>query len=49
MPLKGKVTMMAHKLTVPFDPKAFLATVGSEKAILKVKKNRVFLSQAEFN
>ena len=40
---------MAHKLAMPFDPKAFLAIVGSGKTILKVKKNQVFLSQAEFN
>jgi hypothetical protein len=40
---------MAHKLTMPFDPKTFLAIVGSGKTILKVKKNQVFLSQAEFN
>lgn len=40
---------MAHQLTMPFDPQTFLALVGSGKTILKVKKNQVFLSQAEFN
>ena len=40
---------MARQRTMLFDPKTFFTIVGSEKIILKVKKNRVFLSQAEFN
>jgi hypothetical protein len=43
------VTLMARERTTFFNPQTFLAIVGSGKTILKVKKNHVFLSQAEFN
>jgi CRP-like cAMP-binding protein len=38
---------MAHKLAMPFDPKAFLAVVGSGKTILEFEKNQTIFSQGD--
>jgi hypothetical protein len=44
-----QVTLMARERIASFDSQTFLAIVGSGTTILKVKKNQVFFSQAEFN
>ena len=38
---------MAHKRTMPFDPKTFLTIVGSGKTILEFEKNRTIFSQGD--
>ncbi len=38
---------MAHKRTVPFNPKTFLAIVGSGKTILKSRKKQIIFSQGD--
>jgi len=38
---------MARKLTLPFDPKTFLASAGSGKTILEFERNQTIFSQGE--
>jgi CRP-like cAMP-binding protein len=38
---------MARKLTLPFDPKSFLASAGSGKTILEFERNQTIFSQGD--
>ncbi len=38
---------MAHKRTIPFNPKTFLSIVGSGKTILKSRKKQIIFSQGD--